>query len=159
MDLALRWCRLLLLAWFVAVAVPARADGFRLSGTAGMTSTFNQTYFTLGGRLGYDVAFGLTPEIGASWWTGGTPSIFSLSPGVTWYMPLPLVRPYVGAFYSHDFMSGGFPDQDALGARGGLALLGAGPLSVNVGVAYKRQMSCAASCDTWWPEATAGIQF
>src|SRR5512140_3453311 len=157
MTFAFRWGRVLLLAWIVSVAAVARADGFRISGTAGMTSTLNQTYFTLGGRLGYDVAFGLTPEIGASYWMGGTPSIFSLSPGVTWYMPLPRVRPYVGAFYSHEFFSGGFPDQDALGARGGIAIFGAGPLSVNVGVAYKRQMSCSVSCDTWWPEASAGL--
>ena len=56
-------------------------------------------------------------------------------------------------------MSSGFPDQDALGVRAGIGLLGAGPLSINIGVAYERRLSCPADCDTWWPEASAGLSF
>ncbi len=66
-----------------------------------------------------------------------------------------LVAPSWGTFYSHGFVNSGFPDQDAV--WGGLGLVGIGPVSINVGVAYERYPSCPADCDTWWPEATAGF--
>jgi hypothetical protein len=72
---------------------------------------------------------------------------------------LPFLRPYLGGFYAHDFASSGFPDQDSVGIRGGIGLAGAGPISLNVGIAYARRLSCPGDCDTWWPEASAGISF
>ncbi len=159
MRKALGCGRVLVVAVLVAMAAPTSAEGVRLGASAGVTSTRNQTYFTIGGRLGYDVAFGVTPEIGISAWMGGTPSIIEVAPGVTWYMPLPILRPYIGAFYAHDFVSSGYPNQDALGGRAGISLFGAGPVSVSVGAAYKKYLSCSIDCDTWWPEVFAGIGF
>lgn len=161
MTSALRCGRVVVVAVLVAFAVPAKAEGFRIGASAGVASMYDQTYFGIGGRLGYDLGFGVTPELGATYWTGGTPTIFELAPGVTWYMPLPIIRPYVGAFYSHQFLGSGFSDQDAIGGRAGISLFGLGPLQLSVGAAYKKQLSCPAngSCDTWWPEAFAGIGF
>jgi hypothetical protein len=70
-----------------------------------------------------------------------------------------LLRPYVGGFYAHDFIGSGLPDRDSVGLRAGVGLFGAGPVAVNVGAAYARQLSCAANCDTWWPEASASVAF
>jgi hypothetical protein len=161
MTSALRWGRVLVVVLWVTNAAPVKAEGFRLGASAGVTSTYNQTYFTLGGRLGYDVGFGVTPELGLTLWTGGTPSIVELSPGITWYMPLPVIRPYVGAFYSYQFVGSGYANQDAVGGRAGIGLFGAGPVSVSIGAAYKKLLSCPAnaSCETWWPEAFAGVGF
>ncbi len=159
MNHAQRTARVVVAALTLSLAVPTAADGLRLGANAGIGRAYGQTYYELGGRLGYDVGFGLTPELGLAYWGGATPTFFKLSPGVTWYFPLPLLRPYLGAFYSHDFLSSGFPDQDGIGVRGGIGLLGAGPISIGVGIAYERRLSCSAACDTWWPEASAGISF
>lgn len=154
-----RFARLVAAVLSLALAGRAAADGFRLGASAGVGSAYGHTYYELGGRLGYDVGFGLTPEIGLSYWGGSSPSFVQLSPGLTWYFPLPVLRPYLGGFYAHDFVSSGFADQDAIGVRGGIGLLGAGPLSVSIGVAYERRLSCSTDCDTWWPEALAGFTF
>ncbi len=119
----------------------------------------NQTYWTLGGGIGYGVGFGFELNLGGSYWGGASPTVFKLTPGVTWYAPLPF-RPYVGGFYDHWFVSGAFPDQDALGARGGITLVSTGPAFVGLGVAYEHFISsCSTNCDVWWPEATAGFAF
>ena len=154
-----RFGRVLAAVLSLALAGEAGADGLRLGASAGVGRAYGQTFFELGGRLGYDLGFGFTPEVGLAFWGGGTPNFVQLSPGLTWYAPLPIIRPYLGGFYAHDFVSSGFPDQDALGVRGGIGLLGAGPLFINIGVAYERRLSCPADCDTWWPEASAGLSF
>src|SRR5512138_1975194 len=131
MTSALRCGRVVVVASLLTLAVPATAEGFRIGASGGVASMYNQTYVGLGARLGYDLGLGVTPELGAAYWTGGTPTIFELAPGVTWYMPLPVIRPYVGAFYSHLFLGSGFPDQDALGGRAGISLIGMGPVQVS----------------------------
>jgi hypothetical protein len=143
----------------LAFAGRASADGVRVGASAGVGSAYGQIYYQVGARVGYELALGLTPEVGLAYWGGATPTFYQLSTGVTWYLPLPVFRPYLGGFYAHDFVSSGFPDQDSLGVRGGIGVLGTGPLSVNVGFAYERRLSCPANCDTWWPEASAGIAF
>jgi hypothetical protein len=137
----------------------ASADGLVFGANAGVGSSYGHTYYEVGARLGYGLGMGLTPELGLAYWGGATPTFYQLSAGVTWYVPLPVIRPYVGGFYAHDFLSSGFSDQDGIGVRGGIGLLGLGPLSVNIGIAYERRLSCPADCDTWWPEASAGISF
>lgn len=151
--------RVLVAILTLAAATPAFAQGLRLGASAGVGRAYGQTYYEVGGRLGYDLGFGVTPEIGLAYWGGATPTFYQLSTGLTWYFPLPVLRPYLGGFYAHDFVSSGFPDQDGVGVRGGIGLLGAGPLSINVGIAYERRLSCPADCDTWWPEASVGIAF
>lgn len=151
--------RMLVAACALALASRTPAEGLRLGASVGVGRAYGQTYYEVGGRLGYDLVLGLTPEVGLAYWGGNTPTFYQLSTGLTWYFPLPVVRPYLGGFYAHDFVSSGFPDQDGIGVRGGIGLLGAGPLSVNLGVAYERRLSCPANCDTWWPEASAGIAF
>ena len=159
MTQARRGVRVLAAVLLLAIATPTRAEGFRVTGTAGVGTAYSHTYFVVGGRVGYDVAFGVTPELGLTYWGGSTPSFLQLAPGVTWYMPLPVLRPYVGGFYVHDFLSSGFPDQDGVGVRGGIGLGGGGPVSLLVGVAYERRLSCSVDCDTWWPEALVGVSF
>ena len=132
---------------------------WRLAVTAGVGSANHNTYFLIGGMVGYEMALGFTPNLQGLAWTGSTPSMFKLSPGLTWYAPLPLIRPYVGAFYSHWFVGSGFPDQDAIGLRGGLQLASAGPATIDAGVAYEHLLSCSVDCDSWWPEISAAVRF
>ncbi len=153
------------------VASPARAgdDGsaqsaesphhWRLGAMAGVGSAYHNTYFLLGARVGYEIAFGLTLDVEGQWWTGSTPSLGKLAPGLIWYVPIPLLHPYIGAFYAHWFVGSNFGDQDAVGWRAGLQVASAGPASVDVGFAYEHLLSCPANCDSWWPEVSAGVRF
>ncbi len=154
-----RIARVLALVLLLGAAGRSSADGLRLTGSVGVGDSYGHTYYTLGGRVGYDVAFGITPEVSLTFFRGATPTFVQLAPGLTWYVPLPFIRPYVGGFYAHEFVGDGFPDEDALGVRGGIGLLGLGPVSLNIGAAYERRLSCSASCDAWWPEASAGFGF
>ncbi len=131
----------------------------RVAAMAGAGSAFGQTYFLFGARLGYELALGLELDLEGQWWTGASPGLGKIAPGLIWYAPLPLIRPYVGAFYAHWFVGSGLGDQDALGWRAGLQVASAGPASVDIGFAYERLLSCAANCDSWWPEATASVRF
>ncbi len=143
----------------LAAGAPARADGLRVSATAGAGFYGGQNYVQLGGRVGYDVLLGLTPEVQGVAWFGATPEIFKLAPGITWYAPIPGVSPYVGAYYAHWVAGSGYPDQDALGGRAGLGLFSAGPAGLSIGVAYERLMSCSRDCDVWSPEVMASFRF
>src|SRR5512133_5436 len=98
MTCAHRRGRVFVVAMMLGIASPAFADGLRIGGSAGIGRAYGQTYILFGGRVGYDVGFGITPEVGAALWSGGTPTFLQVTPGVTWYLPLPLVRPYVGGF-------------------------------------------------------------
>jgi hypothetical protein len=63
------------------------------------------------------------------------------------------VRPYVGAYYTHWFVSSNRPDQDGVGARAGVSL---GPV-LSVGVNYDRALGCDSNCDMWTPQIAAGF--
>jgi hypothetical protein len=153
------------------VAVPARAAGdesappaessqhWRLGAMAGVGSVYHNAYFLFGGRIGYELALGFTLDLEGQWWTGSTPGLFKLAPGLIWYAPIPLLRPYIGAFYAHWFVGSGFADQDAVGWRAGLQVASAGPAAIDVGFAYEHLLSCPADCDSWWPEISAGLRF
>jgi hypothetical protein len=146
-------------ALLLAAPSPASADGFSVGGSAGAAFAFGQTYYSLGARAGYGVGLGLELDLAGDYLGGATPALFKLSPGLTWYVPLPYFKPYVGAFYSHWFVGSGLADQDSLGARAGITLLSAGPTSAGIGVAYERVMSCTRDCDIWRPEASARLSF
>jgi len=126
---------------------------------AGTTWAYGNSYFNLGAGAGYEVIAGLAPVLDLSWSIGPSPMVFGLKPGLDWFVPLPgRVRPYVGAYYAHWFVGGGFPDQDAWGARGGLSFAQAGPATFSLGVAYEKVFTnCTGSCEYWIPQVSAGF--
>lgn len=143
----------------VLVPFQAEATNLRIGGTAQLSQNFGQTYFSVGGLLGAELALGLELEVRGTWWMGNRPNIFKLSPGLTWYAPLPIWRPYVGVFYARWFVGDADPDQDSIGARAGVHLVSVGPLGVGIGAAYERRLDCPADCDSWIPEAFATVSF
>jgi hypothetical protein len=76
-----------------------------------------------------------------------------LRPGVTWFMPIKVLNPYVGAYYTHWFVGGEAPDQDGVGARAGFSL----GRMISLGVTYDRAFDCTRDFDIWTPQISAGL--
>ena len=92
--------RVLAAVLFLVLAREAGADGLRLGASAGVGRAYGQTYFELGGRLGYDIGFGFTPEVGLAFWGAALPTSSSSLPaspgtrpcpssGLTWVVSTP----------------------------------------------------------------------
>ena len=126
-------------------------------------TAFDTTRVGFGAGFGYFVLDGV--ELGASALHvfGNGPSLDEVSPSLR-YTAQPLVGswpviPYVGAFYNHWFVGGGFSDVDAVGGRAGLVRL-SGKLIVGLGIAYEHTVStCSSGCDTISPDVTFGFTF
>jgi hypothetical protein len=131
---------------------------FGLSLGGGTTSAFGHPYYAIGGGLGYYVLDGV--EIAASGLVqfGSSPNIEKVSPSLR-YVAQPLVGkspiiPYVGTFYTHWFVGGGFGDVDTIGGRvGGLYV--SGQIILGLGLAYERiESACTMNCDAFYPDFT-----
>lgn len=142
-------------------AGPFSAGSLRLSVGAGGQFGGGQSYFILGAGAGYYLVDGLELSLDSEFWIGGDPFVTKLSPGVRYVLHfIPTVKPYVGAFYRHWFVGGGFDDQDSLGVRGGLFLV-SGRLYFGVGVAYETLLGCeddgAFECGAIYPELSLAL--
>ncbi|MCA9543949.1 MAG: hypothetical protein KC613_06145 [Myxococcales bacterium] len=119
----------------------------RIGIQGGTTSSFDNTYFVLGGVFGYFIADGLELALGGSMWIGDDPSIAELSPQVRYVVyQVPVVKPYAGAFYEHIFLGevGGLAldDVDSIGARGGLLFQIGRAGFLGAGVSYASRVNC-----------------
>jgi hypothetical protein len=131
----------------------------RVWGNLGATWAYGTTYVSLGAGVGYVVFGGLLPTFDVSFSFGASPTVFMLKPGLDWFLPLPgRIRPYVGAYYAHWFVSSGFPGQDAWGARGGFSFAQLGPAVLLLGIAYEHVFTnCVGSCSYWVPQVAVGF--
>jgi len=164
--------RLAVTVMALALARPARADDgdaprprtpfdrgrIGLSVGGGTTSAFGHPYYVIGGGVGYFVLDGVELGISGLVQFGSDPSIEKVSPSLR-YVAQPLVGktpiiPYVGAFYTHWFVGGGFGDVDTVGGRAG-GLYVSGQVVLGLGIAYERVVSsCTMNCDAWYPDFT-----
>lgn len=108
--------------------------------------------------FGYFVVDNL--ELGAdlTLWFGDTPFTAQLGPTLRYIIPLDgPVKPYLGAFYRHWFVSGPDPDADTLGGRAGV-IIHSSSVFFSIGAAYEAVISaCDAGCSSFYPEF--GISF
>ncbi len=133
-----------------------RESKWRASASIGAGSSYGNTYFLVGARIGRELAAGLALEVDGQYWAGESPSLGKIAPGITWYSPF---RAYIGAYYARWFVGSGFPDQDAVGGRLGYTMISRGRAFAGVGVAYERVLDCSRDCESWWPEASVGVSF
>jgi len=114
--------------------------------------------FYIAGGFGYYVVDNL--EVGAdlAFWFGDTPFYAQLGPTARYVVPLDApVKPYLGVFYRHWFVSGPDPDADTLGARLGI-LIQSRSVWLTLGLAYEAIVSeCSGDCDDFYPEL--GLSF
>lgn len=126
----------------------------------GAGSTLGQTYFILGGGLGYYVYDGL--EVGADFegWLFQDPTIWKLSPQVRYTVwQLGALRPYVGAFWRRTWVGGSFDDFNSYGGRAGL-VYAKGRGFAGVGMVYERfDVDVAGDRDIWYPEVSFSLYF
>jgi len=145
----------------VDVQGPFSRGRVRLSAVIGTGSTGSDTYLILGAGAGYyvlnNVELGLDYEL----WAFGDPTLQRLSPGLRYVLDLKAVKPYVGVFYRHTFVSD-YDDYDQVGARAGLYLT-PGRAFIGAGVVYERLLNCDDSslydCDSVYPEVSIGVSF
>jgi len=121
--------------------------------SVGTTFAYGQTYGSANVGVGYLLRQGIAPNVEVGYAFGNNPTLWSLRPGVTWYMPVPVVRPYVGTYYTHWFVGSGLPDQDGIGGRAGFSL----GRVVTFGVTYDHMFGCNLNCDAWTPQISAGL--
>jgi hypothetical protein len=74
-------------------------------------------------------------------------------------VPLERLRPFVGAYYARLLVGSGFEDQNAIGGRFGVLVASSGRTSLSVGASYERVLDCSSNCESWTPQATAGVTF
>jgi hypothetical protein len=148
-----------------ATAAGAQAPGeiepprWRLSLGAGAGPAYGKNYVVADGAVAYRVVAGLELGVDGQWWGSSSPTFGKAGPRATYVLALPVLSPYLGAYWAHWFGARALPDQDAVGVRAGAYYSIAPQLSAGLGMAYERLLDCLSSCDTWVPEAHLSVHF
>lgn len=133
----------------------------RLSAFLGAASGFDNTYFMLGVGVGYFVLPGL--ELGAQFdeWLGPSPNVTRVAPEIKYvFNIIDSVKPYIGGFYRHWFVSSDVDDLDTAGGRAGLIIITSPHAYFSAGAAYERVIStCESDCSYWFPEVGLALTF
>jgi len=130
-----------------------------VSTTIGGSSS--RTWFILGIGAGYFFVDGLEGHADSTFWIGD-PFLATLTPGVRYvFHMVPVVKPYVGTFYRHYFVTGPLSDSDSLGARAGVNFMIGRNSYVAGGVIYEHFLDDALfeNPDQVYPEITVAIAF
>jgi len=85
--------------------------------TAGSGYAFNESYLVLGVGVGYYLFDGLNVGLSVEWWSGSDPTLYKVTPSVTYVFHQVPLKPYIGAFYRRTYAEN-LPDLNSAGARG-----------------------------------------
>lgn len=135
----------------------------RLTLLVGSGSSITENYLIVGGGVGYFILNGLEVGLDYEAWIFGSPVMHRVSPETKYIFHfVPVIKPYIGAFYRRTFVTEGYDDYDHVGARGGIFY--APPRSriyVGGGAVYEHLVDCTDSafmdCDDVYPEIMIGI--
>lgn len=166
----LRWLPLFLLLASLTVLPARSADAFdqgsvSISAQVGVgqsyDQSYDQTYFVLGGSGGYYVLQGLKLGGSVSHWFGQEPQITQLSPSIEYALVfVPVVTPYVGAFYRYWIVSGGIDNFSTVGIRGGLYAGMGGVAQFYGGLVRESAVGpCSGTCSWIYPEVGVVFRF
>ncbi len=151
------------------LATPALADeeagpfeqgNSRLSIILGTVNQGGDTAWVVGAGYGYYITDGLEVGLEAEHWFNSEPSVSKVSPQARYVLwMVPVLKPYVGAFYRHWFVSD-FDDVDSIGARGGVFWVSGGGSFFGVGAVVEQAVSgCEEECTDIYPEVALSIAF
>lgn len=135
-----------------------------LSLWAGTTFTGHNNYLKLGASVGVYLIDGLRLGFGGQLWLFDDPFVATLTPELTYtFHFVEVVKPYVGTFYSHYFVSDDVEDFDSLGARAGIYVVPhATYMYFGGGIVYERLLDCdtdVVQCDDVYPEVLFAFVF
>lgn len=161
-----KWWKMLVFVNGLLLTGTALADGLlgaHVSVQAANGEAFNNNYAVLGVSASYDVLDGLSLGASAQKWLGSSPGIMSVSPFLQYQLNiLPIVHPYVGAFYKHTNVDG-LPGINSVGTRAGIELWSGMGASFNVGVVHESYRNCDPaiykSCSVTYSEAGLSYGF
>lgn len=139
---------------------PFDQHSIRVGGSFGASSD----YIIFGIGAGYFVLNGLEVGLDTTFWVAGDPFISTLTPGVRYvFHMVPTVKPYVGGFYRHYFVSDHFlySDSDSIGARAGLLFMLGTSAFLGGGVIYEHFLDTDLYLDKdqFYPEIIIGFSF
>lgn len=136
----------------------------RASLSAAMGSSNGESYFVMGGGVGYYIANGLQLGVDGEAWLGNDPDIYKVTPEIRYvFTRIERLYPYVGAFYRRTFFSGKLDDLDSYGGRAGIYSSLGGRMYAGVGMVYEKYAKCDdriySACVATYPEFVIGAAF
>jgi len=141
---------------------PFSRGSMRLTLLLGTGTSTTDTYLILGAGVGYFIVDGLAPGVDYEAWIFGSPVLQRLTPELRYVLHfVPVVKPYVAAFYRHTFVTD-YDDWESVGGKAGIYYAPPnGRLFMGLGAVYERLLDCTSSafvdCDNIYPEVTIGI--
>lgn len=123
-------------------------------------STVDRWNLSIALQYGYFVADNVEVGVDGAVQFGRDPFAAQLGPTFRVLFPVTSeVHPFVGVFYRHWFFTGGFDDQDTVGARLGL-IIRDGITFIAVGAVYEHIVSaCEVDCGSFYPELGFSVLF
>jgi len=134
----------------------------RVSLSVGWASGRSTNWLILGLGGGYHILNGLELGADAAFLLFGDPFIATLTPGVRYtFNQIPILKPYVGAFYRHYFIADDYSDSDSLGGRLGVNFMTSTFSYIGVGAVYEHLLddSLYSSPDQFYPELAFSFAF
>jgi hypothetical protein len=148
---------------YAAPRGPFSKGAVRLTLLLGTGSTRNDTYFIIGGGLGYFLLDGLEVGLDYEGWFFADPVLHRFSPETRYiFHMVPVIKPYAGVFYRRTLVMQDNPDYNQVGARlGAYYVPRSGRMYIGGGAVYEKTLDCTSSayldCDSWYPEISFGI--
>jgi hypothetical protein len=128
----------------------------------GIASWSTEDWMILGLGAGYFVLKGLEPHLDTTFWVIGKPFMATLTPGVRYVLHfVPKVKPYVGGFYRHYFVSDDQLDTNSIGARLGVNIMTGKMSYFGAGVVYEHflDQNLFVDQDQFYPEISFSFSF
>ena len=131
--------------------------------TAGSGYAFDQTYLVLGAGLSYYVLDGLNVGLFLESWSGADPHLYKVTPSAQYvFYQVPVVKPYIGAFYRRTYVDG-LPDINSAGGRAGAYVAAGRNAYIGAGAVYESYLDCNKSvyrsCSDTYPEISFTVAF
>lgn len=163
----------LVLALTLATPIVAEANAgpfsqgrSRVSIGAGSAGGFgsSERYLVIGATYGYFVYDGLELALGAQAWLLGDPGLYTVTPQARYVLHfVPVLKPYVGTFFSRWFYDSDVDDVSTVGGRAGAFYVTGGGGFVGGGIVYERLLDCQFEdkddCSAIYPEIALSFSF
>jgi len=139
------------------------AGATRVSIRLGSGTAFNRDYSVVGAGVGRYVADGLEAGLEAESWSGSSPKISRITPGIQ-YVVLRggSAYPYTGTFATRTFIES-HHDTSTIGFRAGALFVTGRSAYLGVGLIHEIQIACDhgvyASCSSTYPELLLAFLF